>query len=36
MRIGIMVRRPDQHGGGVLVYTHHLLRELPGLPRGSM
>ena len=28
MRIGIMLRHLDQHGGGVLVYTENLLREL--------
>ena len=31
MRIGIMLRHLDQHGGGVLVYTHNLLRELLAL-----
>jgi glycosyltransferase involved in cell wall biosynthesis len=28
LRIGIMLRHIDQHGGGVHVYTHNLLREL--------
>ena len=28
MKIGIMLRHMGQHGGGVLVYTHHLLQEL--------
>ncbi len=28
MRIGIMLRHLGQHGGGVLVYTRNLLREL--------
>jgi glycosyltransferase involved in cell wall biosynthesis len=28
-RIGVMLRHIDQHGGGVLGYTHNLLRELP-------
>jgi glycosyltransferase involved in cell wall biosynthesis len=31
MRIGIMLRHLTQHGGGVLVYTHNLLRELLSL-----
>jgi glycosyltransferase involved in cell wall biosynthesis len=31
MRIGIMLRHLDQHGGGVLVYTHNLLNELLSL-----
>lgn len=31
MRIGIMLRHMDQHGGGVLVYTRNLLRELLAL-----
>ena len=32
MRIGIMLRHYDQHGGGVRVYTHELLRALLSLP----
>ena len=28
MKIGVMLRHLGQHGGGVLVYTHHLLREM--------
>jgi glycosyltransferase involved in cell wall biosynthesis len=28
VKIGIMLRHMGQHGGGVLVYTHHLLREM--------
>jgi glycosyltransferase involved in cell wall biosynthesis len=28
MRIGIMLRHYDQHGGGVRVYTHQILRAL--------
>jgi glycosyltransferase involved in cell wall biosynthesis len=28
MRIGVMLRHFDQHGGGVRVYTHQLLRAL--------
>ncbi len=31
MRIAIMLRHIDQHGGGVLVYTRNLLRELLAL-----
>jgi glycosyltransferase involved in cell wall biosynthesis len=31
MKIGIMLRHLDQHGGGVLVYTENLLRELLAL-----
>lgn len=31
MKIGIMLRHLGQHGGGVLVYTHYLLRELLSL-----
>ena len=31
MKIGIMLRHLDQHGGGVLVYTRNLLRELVAL-----
>ncbi len=31
MRIGIMLRHLSQHGGGVLVYTQNLLRELLAL-----
>lgn len=31
MKIGIMLRHLRQHGGGVLVYTHNLLRELLAL-----
>lgn len=31
MRIGIMLRHLGQHGGGVLVYTENLLRELLAL-----
>jgi O-antigen biosynthesis alpha-1,2-mannosyltransferase len=31
MRIGIMLRHYDQHGGGVRVYTHQILRALLGL-----
>jgi glycosyltransferase involved in cell wall biosynthesis len=31
MKIGIMLRHLGQHGGGVLVYTHNLLRELVAL-----
>jgi glycosyltransferase involved in cell wall biosynthesis len=31
MRIGIMLRHYDQHGGGVSVYTHNLLCELMAL-----
>jgi glycosyltransferase involved in cell wall biosynthesis len=33
MKIGIMLRHYDQHGGGVKVYTHNLLRNL--LPMAS-
>ena len=29
MRIGIMLRHIDQHGGGVMVYTRNLLQRLP-------
>jgi hypothetical protein len=28
MRIGIMLRHYDQHGGGVRVYTHRILRAM--------
>ena len=28
MKIGIMLRHYDQHGGGVLGYTHNLIREM--------
>lgn len=28
MKIGVMLRHFDQHGGGVKVYTHSLLREM--------
>lgn len=31
MRIGIMLRHYDQHGGGVWVYTRNLLREMLAL-----
>ena len=31
MRIGIMLRHYDQHGGGVKVYTENLLREMLAL-----
>jgi glycosyltransferase involved in cell wall biosynthesis len=31
MKIGIMLRHLDQHGGGVLVYTQNLLREMLAL-----
>jgi glycosyltransferase involved in cell wall biosynthesis len=31
MRIGIMLRHYDQHGGGVRVYTHQILRAMLGL-----
>jgi glycosyltransferase involved in cell wall biosynthesis len=31
MKIGIMLRHYNQHGGGVWVYTHNLLRELLSL-----
>jgi glycosyltransferase involved in cell wall biosynthesis len=31
MKIGVMLRHLGQHGGGVLVYTHHLLREMLAL-----
>src|SRR5919106_2395303 len=31
MKIGIMLRHLDQHGGGVVVYTHNLLREFVSL-----
>jgi glycosyltransferase involved in cell wall biosynthesis len=31
MKIGIMLRHYTQHGGGVSVYTHNLLRELLAL-----
>ena len=31
MRIGIMLRHYDQHGGGVRVYTHQLLQALLAL-----
>ena len=31
MRIGIMLRHYDQHGGGVRVYTHQILRSLLAL-----
>ena len=33
MKIGIMLRHYDQHGGGVKVYTENLLRNL--LPMAS-
>lgn len=32
MRIGIMLRHYDQHGGGVKVYTHQLLDALLAIP----
>jgi hypothetical protein len=31
MKISIMLRHLGQHGGGVLVYTHNLLREMLAL-----
>jgi glycosyltransferase involved in cell wall biosynthesis len=31
MKIGIMLWHLDQHGGGVMVYTHNLLREILAL-----
>jgi glycosyltransferase involved in cell wall biosynthesis len=31
MKIGIMLRHMEQHHGGVLVYTHNLLREMLAL-----
>jgi glycosyltransferase involved in cell wall biosynthesis len=31
MKIGIMLRHVEQHHGGVLVYTHNLLREMLAL-----
>jgi hypothetical protein len=31
MKIGIMLRHYNQHGGGVWVYTRNLLRELLAL-----
>jgi hypothetical protein len=31
MKIGIMLRHLEQHHGGVLVYTHNLLREMLAL-----
>jgi hypothetical protein len=31
MKIGVMLRHMGQHGGGVLVYTHNLLREMLAL-----
>ncbi len=31
MRIGIMLRHYDQHGGGVRVYTHQILRSMLAL-----
>jgi glycosyltransferase involved in cell wall biosynthesis len=31
MKIGVMLRHLGQHGGGVLVYTHNLLREMLAL-----
>jgi hypothetical protein len=31
MKIGIMLRHAEQHHGGVLVYTHNLLREMLAL-----
>jgi hypothetical protein len=31
MKIGIMLRHMEQHHGGVLVYTHSLLREMLAL-----
>jgi glycosyltransferase involved in cell wall biosynthesis len=31
MKIGIMLRHLGQHGGGVIVYTHNLLREMLAL-----
>ena len=31
MKIGVMLRHYDQHGGGVKVYTHNLLREMATL-----
>jgi glycosyltransferase involved in cell wall biosynthesis len=31
VKIGIMLRHLGQHGGGVLVYTHNLLREMLAL-----
>ena len=34
MRIGVMLRHYDQHGGGVKVYTQRLLRALLDLRTG--
>lgn len=34
MRIGVMLRHYDQHGGGVRIYTHQLLREMLRLNSG--
>lgn len=31
MKIGVMLRHHDQHGGGVKVYTYNLLREMMAL-----
>lgn len=33
MKIGVMLRHFGQHGGGVLVYTHNLVREMLELGR---
>ena len=35
MKIGIMLRHYDQHGGGVLGYTHNLLREMLAVNAGK-
>jgi len=34
MKIGIMLRHLGQHGGGVLVYTENLLREISSMESG--
>ena len=28
MRVGVMLRHYDQHGGGVRIYTHRILRAM--------
>ncbi len=35
MKIGIMLRHYDQHGGGVLGYTHNLIREILAIDGGK-
>jgi glycosyltransferase involved in cell wall biosynthesis len=31
VKIGVMLRHANQHGGGVLIYTHNLIREILAL-----